>query len=275
LASAGLALVQVLLSPAIIESPVYLVHKSADHEPTLIVEDEAEEELSPEVDAVIGGETTHEPLLSEQAQQKRKAMSIGDILRTSDAKLKRGLAIVVLAMVSQQMSGINAVYYYSTSIMSVVFPSAADLISVFLAFVGFVLTLAPVFLIERMGRRGLFVLSASGITIASLILAFGINIGTTVMPSFGILLHVSAFSLGMGPIPFILIGDVVPSYATGAVGSFALAINWIGNFLVGICFLPLRSYLSGPAGSHDGNVFFIFAGLTFTLTAIIVKLYKS
>jgi MFS transporter, SP family, solute carrier family 2 (facilitated glucose transporter), member 3 len=106
-----------------------------------------------------------------------------------------------------------------------------------------------------------------------------------------ILGHVASFAVGAGPIPFVLIGEVVPSYvslaywqnsglslrlvqAAGSAGSLGLAVNWSANFIVGLGFLPLKNALSGGARDGQGNVFFVFAGLTAFFLLVLSRLWR-
>jgi SP family facilitated glucose transporter-like MFS transporter 3 len=81
----------------------------------------------------------------------------------------------------------------------------------------------------------------------------------------------ASFSIGLGPVPFLLVSELVPSPAIPALSSLALSCNWIANFIVAISFLPLRNLLSShdPAGARigEGRVFYIF-----TLLGVITAL---
>lgn len=50
--------------------------------------------------------------------------------------------------------------------------------------------------------------------------------------------------------------------ARSAVGSAALGVNWLSNFAIGLCFLPLRDLLSGGQEDGSGTIFYIFAGIS-------------
>ncbi|KAI9630082.1 hypothetical protein KEM48_012289 [Puccinia striiformis f. sp. tritici PST-130] len=73
------------------------------------------------------------------------------------------------------LSGINAVLYYSTSIMKSVLPTQAIYISLFVTAINVIMTFPAIFLVDRLGRKFLLLLSASSMAITSLILGFSIN----------------------------------------------------------------------------------------------------
>jgi SP family facilitated glucose transporter-like MFS transporter 1 len=65
---------------------------------------------------------------------------------------------------------------------------------------------------------------------------------------------VAAFAVGLGPIPFLMIPEIVDTQAVSTAGSIALSTNWIGNFAVSAGFLVVRNALGG-----GGKVFYVFA----------------
>ncbi|POW05329.1 hypothetical protein PSTT_09796 [Puccinia striiformis] len=208
--------------------------------------------------------STVEPLSVRQLLQRWK----------EDPALATGMKIVLITQFAQQLSGINAVLYYSTSIMKSVLPTQAIYISLFVTAINVIMTFPAIFLVDRLGRKFLLLLSASSMAITSLILGFSINHEIAQVSSLAIVLFIASFSIGLGPIPFVILSEVVPPYAVGAAGSLGLAINWATNFMVGLGFLPLRNLTSSIDGDGDGNVFFIFTILGALSTLLIHTHYK-
>ena len=84
-----------------------------------------------------------------------------------------GLSLGIL----QQATGINAVYFYATSIFKQtgIGTDAAFSSGVLLSFTTVIFTLAAIFLIDRMGRRPLLVIGITGIAISLLLCAYGFS----------------------------------------------------------------------------------------------------
>lgn len=82
------------------------------------------------------------------------------------------------------------------------------------------------------------------------------------------MLFVASFSIGLGPIPFLIIPEVVPAQSAPSVGSIGLSLNWIMNFLVAASFQPLNWSL-GTSG-----VLLLFAGITAVSTIAVSAVYK-
>lgn len=183
--------------------------------------------------------------------------------------------VVTLAMIAQQLSGVNAVLYYSNNIFSSILPDDAAYVSLGITIVNALMTFPPIYLVERLGRQYLLRLSALG-SIASLFsIGYGINSGKATLASASVILFIASFAIGMGPIPYIIISDVTPFYAVSAVSSVALALNWLSNFVVGLSFLPLRDWLAGGDPSKNGHIFYVFGTLLFSLSIAWDKAYRA
>lgn len=84
-----------------------------------------------------------------------------------------------------------------------VLPTSASFISLATAGVGCILTIPPVYLIERVGRRPLFTFSCLGMVAGNLLLSWSLSSGQATLSVIGIFLTVAAFSFGLGPLPFM------------------------------------------------------------------------
>ena len=80
----------------------------------------------------------------------------------------------------QQVTGINAIYFYATSIFKQtgIGTDAAFSSGVLLSFTTVVFTLLAIYLIDRMGRRPLLLVGMSGIAISLLLCAYSFNQAT-------------------------------------------------------------------------------------------------
>lgn len=149
----------------------------------------------------------------------------------------------------QQLSGINAVFYFS----SAVFKSAgvpADTANMFVALVNLTGSFIATILMDKLGRKVLLLGSFLGMAIA-----LGLEItaassfvsrGTSVYLSVGgMLLVVLTFALGVGPVPSLLLSELFPNRIRAKAMAFCLAVHWVVNFFVGLLFLRLLEQL-GP-----------------------------
>lgn len=86
------------------------------------------------------------------------------------------------------------------------------------------------------------------------------------------------FAIGMGPVPFLLVSELVPGPAIPAVSSLSLSLSWVTNFVVAVAFLPLRDLLSHQT-SHgrqgEGRVFYVFGAILATAVIGVGRAYKG
>ncbi|TFK46028.1 general substrate transporter [Heliocybe sulcata] len=273
LLSCALSIADLLASPLMIESPIWLSRSGRVPEVKNVTRRLWGTGKATDGDA-------EDPLLPEDNHRSRSpddrhesTVTIPRLLVAPD--LRKPLTIVCLAMISQQISGVNAVLYYSNAILSKSLPDFGPYVSLGITVVNAIMTFPPVFLIERMGRKQLMTISSSG-AIASLVLVgVGLDYGVVALSSVAIMTFIMSFAVGMGPVPFIIISDVSPPHAVSAISSVALSLNWITNFAVGLVFLPLRNLLSGGNPEQEGRVFYAFALVFLAFVTAFSRAYRE
>ncbi|KAK8858481.1 hypothetical protein IAR55_002708 [Kwoniella newhampshirensis] len=187
----------------------------------------------------------------------------------SNSSLRGPTIFCATIMALQQFSGVNAVMFYSTPVLRPLLPTSAGIVGVGITVVNAVMTLPAIFLMDRLGRKPLILSSILGMTVTSALLAIALNEGYQTLSALSIILFIAAFSIGLGPVPFLLISELVPSPAVPALSSLALSTNWVTNFLIAMFFLPIRNGLSTPVDRNDpdsprtgeGRVFYLFTGI--------------
>ncbi|KAM2806563.1 hypothetical protein COP1_047176 [Malus domestica] len=160
----------------------------------------------------------------------------------------------------QQMAGINAAVYYSTS----VFRSAGITSDVAAsALVG----LANVFgtaiassLMDKQGRKSLLLGSFGGMAASMLLLSLSFTWKALAPYSAplsvtGTFLYVLSFALGAGPVPALLLPEIFASRIRAKAVSLSLGMHWISNFVIGLFFLSFVTKFG------IGRVYFGFAGV--------------
>lgn len=192
---------------------------------------------------------------------QKEAPRLGELFSRSNLK---PLSISVGLMFFQQMSGINAVIFYTVSIFRMAGSSVDDNIAtIIVGFVNFGSTFVATILIDRLGRKVL--LYISGITMIITLAVLGTfffiknktdydvsNLGLLPLACF--VLFVIGFSLGFGPIPWLMMGEVLPAKVRSTAASVATAFNWTCTFIVTKTFTDLVYLL----GTHGAFWFFCF-----------------
>jgi MFS family permease len=166
-------------------------------------------------------------------------------------------------MLAQQLCGINSVFFYSADFLSAILPTAAGLITVAVGVLNVFVTVACSPLSDKLGRKVCLLASIAGMGINAVLLGIAMLYDIKIMAAIVTLLFVASFAVGLGPVPFILAGELVGPEAVGAVQSWALGSNWIATFLVAQFFPILNKALS------NGKVFFLFAALSLVFFSFI------
>eukprot|EP00927_Polykrikos_kofoidii_P047743 TRINITY_DN42013_c0_g1_i1.p1 TRINITY_DN42013_c0_g1~~TRINITY_DN42013_c0_g1_i1.p1 ORF type:complete len:474 (-),score=92.86 TRINITY_DN42013_c0_g1_i1:186-1607(-) len=142
----------------------------------------------------------------------------------------------LLPMVWQQLSGINAVVFFGQSILADAGVQNADLCGdavILIQLFGVGLAAA---LIEHVGRRPLLLVSIAGMALAACSLSALLRLSED-PPAAGVFCamgtYVLFFSVGLGPVPWLLLPELGMSKDKRAkLSSFATASNWACSFAV-------------------------------------------
>ena len=181
---------------------------------------------------------------------------------TRAPSLGHGLRIVALTQAAQQLSGVNAIMYYSTGILSALLPSMAPFVGLVITIINAAMTLPPLWLVDdpRFGRKRLLLLSAAGMGVFSLVLAYALAGAHSWLSGMAIVLMIACFSVGLGPVPFVLIPEVMPPAHVTTGSAMGLGLNWVLNLCVALSFQPLRRLL-GALDGHTGGMVFVVLGV--------------
>ncbi|KAF7686279.1 solute carrier family 2, facilitated glucose transporter member 3a [Silurus meridionalis] len=188
-----------------------------------------------------------------------KKVTIPELFRTST--YRQPLLVAVMLQLSQQLSGINAVFYYSTGIFESAGVTKPIYATIGAGVVNTVFTVVSLFLVERAGRRTLHLIGLGGMAISALLMTITLLLDyipnlnyLSILAVFG---FVAMFEMGPGPIPWFIVAELFSQGPRPAAMAVAGCSNWTANFLVGISF-PKLSELCGPYVFIIFMIFLIF-----------------
>ena len=185
-----------------------------------------------------------------------------------DAGVRRPLAIVLCVMLFQQFSGINAVIFYSGPLLASAGMANGDLGGVLVMTVQVLATGLALVLMDRLGRRPLLAGSLCGMAAAAALLALHFLLEPPPFVALvALFLYIAAFSLGLGPVPWLLMPELLPTRARGAAAALATVLNWSCSFLVTETFAGLVARI-GAAGAFFGFALVCAVGAAFVAAAV-------
>jgi SP family arabinose:H+ symporter-like MFS transporter len=193
------------------------------------------------------------------SEENTSKLKIKDLLKPS---LRFILVIGLIVGVLQQITGINAVYFYATSIFKQtgIGTDAAFSSGVLLSTISVIFTFVAIYLIDRMGRRPLLLIGTAGIAVSLLVCAYGFNEATYQLSKEDI--HQFEFSDAEKLLPFAdklydndvtfkndlknVLGSKIYSKNDGAILEAATTIN-ANLILIGILgFIACFAFSLGP-----------------------------
>ncbi|XP_077576755.1 solute carrier family 2, facilitated glucose transporter member 1 [Stigmatopora nigra] len=235
------AILQTVMLPFCPESPRYLliVLKQEDEARKALVRLRGSEDVSDDID-----EMKEEGM----KMSMEKKVTILELFRARN--YRQPIVIAIVLQLSQQLSGINAVFYYSTGIFDTAGVTQPIYATIGAGVVNTVFTVVSLFLVEKAGRRTLHLVGLGGMAISALLMTISLSLVKST-PSLSYLAivavfgFVASFELGPGPIPWFIVAELFsqgPRPAAMAVSGFS---NWTANFVVGLSF-PKLEELCGP-----------------------------
>ncbi|CAG9581336.1 unnamed protein product [Danaus chrysippus] len=173
-----------------------------------------------------------------EADLTRGANTFGQLF---SRKYLPAVLITLGLMLFQQLSGINAVIFYASKIFKMAGSTVDEnLSSIIIGIVNFVSTFIATAIIDRLGRKMLLYISSTAMIVTLVILGayfYLIDAGTDVssvgwLPLASLVIYVLGFSIGFGPIPWLMLGEILPSRIRGTAASLATGFNWTCTFIV-------------------------------------------
>ncbi|KAF7708302.1 solute carrier family 2, facilitated glucose transporter member 3 [Silurus meridionalis] len=290
--------------PALLQSIILIF---CPESPRYLLINQQQEDKARKVLARLRGNNDIEDDIREMKEEAmrmamEKKVSILELFR--NPIYRQPIIIAIVMNLSQQFSGINAVFYYSTEIFKKANIKNATGITIGAGAVNTIFTVVSLFLVERAGRRTLQLIGLGGMAICALLMTITLQLlvdpcdqqamnltapdihncfNTTaiagekeaspisyvaIIAVFG---FVATFEIGPGPIPWFIATELFAQGARPAAVTVGGCSNWTANFLVGLCF-PLLLEACGP---YVFIIFFILLVFFFLFTYFLVPETKG
>ncbi|XP_043918735.1 solute carrier family 2, facilitated glucose transporter member 5 [Protopterus annectens] len=211
--------------------------------------------------------------------EAEKAEGQISILNLCQFKFLRWQIISVIAMnMGQQLSGINAIYYYADSIYASagVDKETIQYVTVGTGSVNVVITLAAVFIVEAAGRKMLLLVGFATCVASSVLLTVALNLQDSIdwMPYISIacvIIYVIGHATGPSPIPYVMTLEMFLQSSRPAAFMVGGSVHWLSNFTVGLIF----PFMEDALGPYCFIIFSVICLATFIYILIIVPETKK
>lgn len=164
------------------------------------------------------------------------------------------IMLAFLFALFNQMSGINAVIYYSPRIFELAGQKASTalLSSTGIGLVNLIFTLVGISLIDRYGRKLLMYIGSFGYLISLSLIAYAFLNSSFAGITLYLFLFIAAHAIGQGAVIWVFISEIFPTQIRGAGQSFGSFTHWIFAAIITNVF-PYFATTFGP-----GPVFVFF-----------------
>ena len=173
------------------------------------------------------------------ADQDQDEMPISKVFQ---AKYANGLIVGIVLMFIQQFCGINGILTNLSDIMTsaglAIDPNYQSGISILSQFIS---VFTGSLLIDKLGRKLVWIISSSICGIGLLMMSLNEKYHwSAVFPLICIFVYNLGFGLGLGPIPWFIVSQLIEADARPAVNSVCVVTNWVFSFIIVMVFPEMR-----------------------------------
>ncbi|XP_030624406.1 solute carrier family 2, facilitated glucose transporter member 5 [Chanos chanos] len=228
------AVIELFLLPFFPESPRYMLIQKGD-----------EKSARTALQRLRGFEDVDEELsemhLEDQSERVEGRLSVLNLFTFRSMRWQ--LVSIIIMNMGQQLSGVNAIYYYADSIFGSAGVRQSDIqyVTVGTGTVNVFMTVAAVFIVEASGRKLLLLIGFAICCFSCVLLTVALNLQESVdwMPYVSIvcvIVYVIGHAIGPSPIPYVITTEMFRQSSRPAAFMVAGSVHWLSNFTVGLVF---------------------------------------
>jgi len=182
--------------------------------------------------------------------------------------MRKALSIGLLLPFLSQFSGINAIIYYGPTILhNAGITMSNSLLSQIIFGCAIVLfTFIAIWKVDKLGRRKLYLVGTAGATISLFLTGLCFYLGYTsgILLLVSVLLFLASFAFSIGPLKFVVAGEIFPNKIRGRAMALSIMVMWIADTIVGQL-TPVSLRELGTAGTFWVFSFFCLVGFVVIL----------
>ncbi|XP_063918717.1 facilitated trehalose transporter Tret1-like [Zophobas morio] len=204
--------------------------------------------------------------IKSELQENKDNTSIIDFFKSRI--YMKGLVISFVLILTQQLSGINAILFYTEEIFQDAGANglSPEVSSIIIGLVVFLSSFGTPFLVDRLGRKLLLLVSLLGVSLAHV--TFGVyfyfkaspNYDATpisFLPIVSLITFIIMYNIGLGPIPWTVSSELFPTSVKPYAAALVAWACWTTSFLVTKFFNNLNESVG------EGETFWLFSGFCF------------
>ncbi|EME28376.1 MFS transporter, SP family, sugar:H+ symporter [Galdieria sulphuraria] len=184
------------------------------------------------------------------------------------SSVRRLIMLGIALQIAQQFCGVNAVMYYFDYVLQLtgMTVSRSINVSVSLGFATMLFALPTIWLIDRVGRRTLLLLSMPFLSLTLWVCGLSFLGGNELREALnisGTILFRFFFGLGLGPVVWVLVAEIYPSNIRSQCLTLNSFASYLFNFIVSFTWPAMLKSM------HAQGAFGFFAGFTLLSTLFV------
>ncbi|CAH2352146.1 probable metabolite transport protein [[Candida] railenensis] len=191
-------------------------------------------------------------------------ITIGDFLSIKKYAPERWAIFGLMS--GQQLCGINAITFYGVRVLRDIVPEGTNVLAITcsLSICNALSALCISPFVDTLGRKKLLMYSVSIMGLSAVGISIGLTHNIDYLAAGGCFVFNIGYSIGLAPIPFLMISELASHEALSAAQSCGTALNWASNITIAF-FFPILS------DSIGGYIFYVF----FFICAFYVTFYAK
>jgi len=188
-----------------------------------------------------------------------EAGKLGDLFRPP---LRRAMIIGIILAILQQITGINVFMYYAPEIFKGLGAGTdiALLQTVIIGIFNVTFTLLAIRTVDRLGRKPLLIIGATGMGISLTGLGIAAAIGSTAAWVLVFILgYIACFAMSLGPVVWVVIAEIFPTKIRGRAMAIATLLLWTANYAISQTFPIINEDPWLVATFHHAFPFWLYA----------------
>jgi len=215
---------------------------------------------------------TGEQQAQENLQQIQRSLTMKSVSRgfrgLLDSRVRMIMIIALGIAFFQQITGINAIFYY----LPTIFAQAGDGVNdafrqaVLVGVINVLMTFVAIWLIDKLGRKPLLIMGIAGMALSLFAISWAFNQESynARLVLIAIIGFVASFAISLGPVMWVMLSEIFPNEQRAAAISVAGFWNALVSATVTMIF-PRTLSMLGSSGTFLAFALFATAALLFVL----------
>jgi len=196
--------------------------------------------------------------------------STGNVIWYRQKGVSHLLVIGIVLAVFQQWCGINVIFNYAQEVFSGAGYGISDILFniVITGSVNLLFTFVGMFMVDRLGRKGLMLFGAGGLTaiFATVGIMYFIHLkGLALLVM--VVMAIGCYAMTLAPVTWVLLSEIFPNRIRGAAMSVSTFALWTGCFTLTYTF-PLLNHLLKASGTFWLYSIICLAGFFYILSQL-------